>query len=110
MEFLGDVNRLHPQGSQTPTYVRPHQIDVLPALADAAAPAGSISAIWKQTQIVGPYSYMEFEREDDRHLVDVQLTRSEHRQLEERLQFAPGTRVWLRPSKVTEFVDAGAGI
>ena len=110
MEFLGDVNRLHPQGSQTPTYVRPHQIDVLPALADAAAPVGSISAIWKQTQIVGPYSYMEFEREDDRHLVDVQLTRSEHRQLEERLQFAPGTRVWLRPSKVTEFVDAGAGI
>ena len=110
MEFLGDVNRLHPQGSQTPTYVRPHQIDVLPALANAAAPAGSISAIWKQTQIVGPYSYMEFEREDDRHLVDVQLTRSEHRQLEERLQFAPGTRVWLRPSKVTEFVDAGAGI
>ena len=53
---------------------------------------------------------MEFEREDDRHLVDVQLTRSEHRQLEQRLQFAPGTRVWLRPSKVTEFVDAGAGI
>ena len=110
MEFLGDVNRLHPQGGATPTYVRPHQIDVLPALANEAAPQGSISAIWKQTQIVGPYSYMEFEREDDRHLVDVQLTRSEHRQLEQRLQFVPGTRVWLRPSKVTEFVDAGAGI
>ena len=110
MEFLGDVNRLHPQGGATPTYVRPHQIDVLPALANEAAPQGSISAVWKQTQIVGPYSYMEFEREDDRHLVDVQLTRSEHRQLEQRLQFAPGTRVWLRPSKVTEFVDAGAGI
>ena len=110
MEFLGDVNPLHPQGSATPTYVRPHQIEVLPAAPGSAAPQDGIAAIWKQTQVVGPYTYMEFERSDSAQLIDVQLTRSEHEQLASRMPFAAGTPVWLRPTRVTEFVEAGAGI
>ena len=110
IEFLGDVNRLHPQGSATPTYVRPHQIQVLPIPAGAPVPMNAIPAQWKQTQIVGPYTYMEFIRDDDHSLIDVQLTRSEHQALEHQLPLSSGTRVWLRPTRVTEFVDAGAGI
>ena len=110
IEFLGDVNRLHPQGSATPTYVRPHQIQVLPIPAGAPVPMDAIPAQWKQTQIVGPYTYMEFIRDDDHSLIDVQLTRSEHQALEHQLPLSSGTRVWLRPTRVTEFVDAGAGI
>lgn len=110
MEFLGDVNPLHPHGSSTPTYVRPHQIEVLPGPPSAAAPRDGIAAFWKQTQVVGPYTYMEFQRSDNSQLIDVQLTRSEHEQLARKMTFSADTPVWLRPTQVTEFVEAGAGI
>ncbi len=110
MEFLGDVNHLHPKGGSTPSYVRPHQIEVLPAGDAAGKPANAIAATWRQTHVVGPYTYMEFERNDDRRLVDVQLTHKEQEALADVIRFAPDTQVWLRPTRVTEFVDAGAGI
>ena len=83
---------------------------MLPAAPGSAAPQDGIAAIWKQTQVVGPYTYLEFQRSDSAQLIDVQLTRSEHEQLASRMPFAAGTPVWLRPTRVTEFVEAGAGI
>ena len=110
MEFLGDVNPLHLQGSHAPSYVRPHQIQVLPAEAAQRAPQGAIAATWQSTHVVGPYTYMEFARNDTKALIDVQLTHQEHEALAAQLRLESGAQVWLRPTKVTEFVEAGAGI
>ena len=112
MEFLGEVNHLHPQGgSASPRYVRPHEIRVLPATGDASnKPADAIVATWRSTHIVGPYTYMEFARNDDQTLLNVQLSHSEQEELARQIQLEPGSQVWLRPTRVTEFVDAGAGI
>ena len=110
MEFLGDVNPLHPQGSHAPSYVRPHQIQVLPVVATHTAPQGAIAATWQSTHVVGPYTYMEFARNDTKALIDVQLTHQEHEALAAQLRLESGAQVWLRPTKVTEFVEAGAGI
>ena len=110
MEFLGDVNPLHLQGSHAPSYVRPHQIQVLPAEAAQRAPQGAIAATWQSTHVVGPYTYMEFARNDTKALIDVQLTHQEHETLAAQLRLESGAQVWLRPTKVTEFVEAGAGI
>ena len=110
MEFLGEVNHLHPQGSASPRYVRPHEIRVLPATDATGKPANAIAASWRNTHIVGPYTYMEFARNDDQSLISVQLTHSEQEQLRSQMRLEAGSQVWLCPTRVTEFVDAGAGI
>lgn len=110
MEFLGEVNHLHPQGSASPRYVRPHEIRVLPAHDAAGKPANAIAASWRNTHIVGPYTYMEFARNDDQSLISVQLTHSEQEKLSSQMRLETGAQVWLCPTRVTEFVDAGAGI
>ena len=110
MEFLGEVNHLHPQGSAAPRYVRPHEIRVQPAGNAAQKPAGAIAATWRSTHVVGPYTYMEFACNDDQSLLDVQLTHSEQEALAQQMRLEPGSQVWLHPRRITEFVDAGAGI
>ena len=59
---------------------------------------------------MGPYTYMEFARNDDQTLLNVQLSHSEQEELARQIQLEPGSQVWLRPTRVTEFMDAGAGI
>lgn len=110
MEFLGEVNHLHPRGSATPRYVRPHQIRVLPAGDPARQPPDAMPATWRSTHVVGPYTYMEFVCNADQTLIDVQLTHSEQEELSRHMRLEPGSQVWLRPTRITEFVEAGAGI
>ncbi|MDO5652852.1 MAG: sulfate ABC transporter ATP-binding protein [Brachymonas sp.] len=110
MEFLGDVNPLHPKGSHAPSYVRPHEIQVLPVADAASKPVGAIAATWHSTHVVGPYTYMEFVRNADSAPVHVQLTHKEHELLASQIHLQPGSQVWLHPTRVTEFLEGGAGI
>lgn len=110
MEFLGEVNHLHPKGSATPRYARPHEIRVQAAGEPASKPPDAIAATWLSTHIVGPYTYMEFACNDSQSLLNVQLTHNEQEALARQIRLQAGSQVWLRPTRVTEFVEAGAGI
>ena len=57
---------------------------------------------------MGPHTRLEFQREDGRY-VAVELTRAALR-LRERLGIQPGTRVHLKPRRVTRFVAGDADL
>jgi sulfate transport system ATP-binding protein len=116
LQFLGDVNLFHGRTERAPgganvrgdtVYVRPHELEIL---ADAV-PDGWAATL-SQTLTVGPHTRIEFKRDglngEDGAYLDVELLRSEYAALRERLQLQRGSRVWLRPRKVTRF-EAGAG-
>jgi len=99
LQFLGDVN-LFPHGAGT-DYVRPHEIDIV----DAPAP-GAWPVTVGQMLTVGPNTRIEFRRDDDGSFVDVELPRQDFVAARDRLGLMPGTRVFLKPRRVTRFAAA----
>ena len=113
LQFLGDVNLFHGRIEHAPgggivkgdtVYVRPHELEIL---ADAV-PDGWAATL-SQTLTVGPHTRIEFKRDGDEGYLDVELLRSEYTALRERLQLQRGSRVWLRPRKVTRF-EVGSAV
>jgi len=108
LQFLGDVNLFHGRlghgpggtaGEADVSYVRPHELQVLAAPED-----GSLPATLSQALTVGPNTRLEFKRDDDGAYVDVELTRAEYLKLRDRLQLRNGSRVHLKPRRITRFV------
>jgi sulfate transport system ATP-binding protein len=107
LQFLGDVNLFHGRfghGAAVPgseaLYVRPHELQII-----AAPEEGSITLTLSHALTVGPNTRLEFERADDSGTVDVELPRAEYLSLREQLGLKPGSRVHLRPRRVTRFAD-----
>jgi sulfate transport system ATP-binding protein len=113
LQFLGDVNLFHgrfghgpggggaqPQGEVS--YVRPHELTILPAPTE-----GSLPVTLSQALTVGPNTRLEFKRQDDGSYVDVELPRSEYHALRGRFPLEPGTVVHLLPRRVTRFAQGG---
>jgi sulfate transport system ATP-binding protein len=113
LQFLGDVNLFHgrlghaPDGAAAPAevgYVRPHELEILGEAADGAWPV-----TLGQTLTVGPQTRLEFLRDGEgAGCVDVELPRSEYHPLRQRLDLRAGSRVWLKPRRVTRFGSVGA--
>jgi sulfate transport system ATP-binding protein len=112
LQFLGDVNLFHgrfghaPGGSTPPedvSYVRPHELEIV-----AEAQEGALAVSLSQALTVGPQTRIEFKRLDDGSYVDVEMTRSDYNALRERLGLSNGSRVYLKPRRITRFT-AGAG-
>ncbi len=104
LQFLGDVNLFHGRTGQAAgelAYVRPHELEILSEPAEQAW-----AATLSQTLTVGARTRIEFQRDGSEGYVDVELPRSDYVQLRERLQLQRGSRVYLRPRKVTRF-EAG---
>jgi sulfate transport system ATP-binding protein len=107
LQFLGDVNLFHGRSEHAPggvadaVYVRPHELEILGAEAPEAW-----AATLSQTLTVGAQTRIEFMRDGAEGYLDVELPRSEYVALRERLQLQRGSRVWLRPRRVTRF-EAG---
>lgn len=113
LQFLGDVNLFHgrfghgpggggaqPQGEVS--YVRPHELTILPTPTE-----GSLPVTLSQALTVGPNTRLEFKRQDDGSYVDVELPRSEYHALRGRFSLEPGTVVHLLPRRVTRFAQGG---
>ncbi|MEY8689847.1 MAG: sulfate/molybdate ABC transporter ATP-binding protein [Leptothrix sp. (in: b-proteobacteria)] len=118
LQFLGDVNLFHGRRDHAPgagaavdptdiTYVRPHEIDVL-AAADPHAGSDTWPATLAHVLTVGPNTRLEFRRDADQSLVDVELSREAWGKLRERLALRPGSAVQLKPRRVTRFTSAEA--
>ncbi|MFZ5548414.1 MAG: sulfate/molybdate ABC transporter ATP-binding protein [Pseudomonadota bacterium] len=107
LKFLGDVNLFHGRAGLAPghdaavSYVRPHELDVV-----AEAGEGTWAVTLAQTLTVGPNTRLEFRREEDGSYVDVEVSREAYLQLRETLQLAGGSKVFLKPRKVTRFEAA----
>ena len=97
LKFLGDVNLFHGRRAGEVAYVRPHELDIV----DAAG-ADTWSVTFAQALTVGPNTRVEFLR-DDGSCVDVELARDQWHQLRERHGLASGSRVHLRPRRLTRF-------
>jgi sulfate/thiosulfate transport system ATP-binding protein len=111
LQFLGDVNLFHgrfghaAEAGNTPSevsYVRPHELDILPS-----AQEGALAVTLSQALTVGPQTRIEFKRIDDGSYVDVEMTRSDYIALRERLDLRNGSQVHLKPRRITRFA-AGA--
>jgi sulfate transport system ATP-binding protein len=107
LQFLGDVNLFHGRTGHAPggatageevVYVRPHELEILGSATDGAWPA-----TLSQTLTVGARTRIEFRRDGDEGYLDVELPRSEYHALRQRLQLERGSRVFLRPRRVTRF-------
>jgi len=110
LQFLGDVNlfhgRLGPAPSQAAgdvSYVRPHELQII-----AAAEPGAIEVTLAQALTVGPNTRLEFKRADEAGFVDVELPRAEYLALREQLALKSGSKVHLRPRRVTRFAEERA--
>ena len=113
LKFLGDVNLFHSRADHAPgapagevpgevSYVRPHELDIL-----GQPEPGTWAVRLADALTVGPNTRLEFKREEDGSLVDVELPREQWLGLRERLQLAPGTAAYLRPRRVTRFDARG---
>jgi len=60
-----------------------------------------------QALTVGPQTRIEFKRLDDGSYVDVEMTRTDYAALRDRLGLRNGSRVHLKPRRITRF-SAGA--
>jgi len=112
LQFLGDVNLFHGRTGHAPggasgdtdvVYVRPHELEIL---SEPAPEAWAVTL--SQTLTVGARTRIEFQREGEGGYLDVELPRAEYTALRDRLGLARGSRVWLRPRKVTRFEIARA--
>jgi sulfate transport system ATP-binding protein len=112
LQFLGDVNLFHGRADHAPgggggpretVYVRPHELEIVAEPAD-----GAWSATLSQTLTVGAHTRIEFRRDGEAGYLDVELPRDEYRQLRDRLGLQRGSRVYLRPRRVTRF-EVAAG-
>jgi sulfate transport system ATP-binding protein len=104
LQFLGDVNVFHGRlgaahGKEGEvSFVRPHELDVVPA-----ATPGSVEATLIQALTVGPNTRLEFRRSADQSFVDVEMSRADWLTLRERLGLDTGSTVHLLPRRVTRF-------
>ncbi|MBC7940400.1 MAG: sulfate ABC transporter ATP-binding protein [Chitinophagaceae bacterium] len=107
LQFLGDVNLFHgrtehaPGGGTGPAdtlYVRPHELEIL-----GQHEPDTWAATLSQTLTVGAQTRIEFKRDGSEGYLDVELPRSEYAALRDRLRLERGSRVWLRPRRVTRF-------
>ena len=103
LQFLGDVNLMPAPPADTNdasavSYVRPHDLDVIAKPSSDAWPVTLSQAL-----TVGPNTRLEFKRISDGSDVDVELPREAFYALRERLGLAPGSKVYLRPRRVTRF-------
>jgi sulfate transport system ATP-binding protein len=110
LQFLGDVNLFHGRlgpgaagaaadaSAGSPFYVRPHELQVI-----AAPEEGSFTLTLAHALTVGPNTRLEFERGDAPGVVDVELPRAEYLRLRQQLDLKSGSRVHLRPRRVTRF-------
>jgi len=112
LQFLGDVNLFHgrfghaPQathGADEVSYVRPHELEIL-----GAAEEGTLAVTLSQALTVGPQARIEFKRLDDGSYVDVEMSRSDYSALRDRLALKNGSRVFLKPRRVTRFAVSTA--
>jgi sulfate transport system ATP-binding protein len=114
LQFLGDVNLFHGRsehapgggdlvkgGPQDTVYVRPHELEIVGERVE-----GAWAATLSQTLTVGAATRIEFERDGAEGYLDVELPRAEFVALRERLRLERGSRVWLRPRRVTRFAAA----
>jgi sulfate transport system ATP-binding protein len=107
LQFLGDVNLFHGRMGHAPggataaqdvSYVRPHELEIVGHEGPDSWPV-----TLSQTLTVGPNTRIEFKRDADASYVDVELPRSEFQTLRDRYQLKVGSRVYLRPRRVTRF-------
>jgi sulfate transport system ATP-binding protein len=111
LQFLGDVNLFHGRFGHAPggatqadevSYVRPHELEIV-----ADAQEGALAVTLSQALTVGPQTRIEFKRLDDGSYVDVEMTRTDYTALRDRLGLRNGSRVHLKPRRITRF-SAGA--
>jgi sulfate/thiosulfate transport system ATP-binding protein len=100
LKFLGEVNLLQASGAQA-HYARPHELEVLGALAPDSWPV-----TLTETLTVGAHTRIAFRRDGDDGAIDVELPRAEYSVLRDRLALQRGSRVWLRARKVLRFEEA----
>ena len=111
LQFLGDVNLFHGRvgkthgadGSDEVSYVRPHELEVV---CDAGPDTWPVTL--SQTLTVGPNTRIEFKRDGADGFVDVELPRAAFVALKERVAMEPGTRMHLRPRRITRFESGAA--
>ncbi|HSI60974.1 MAG TPA: sulfate ABC transporter ATP-binding protein [Ideonella sp.] len=110
LKFLGDVNLFHGRNKTSGvsdvdvSYVRPHELDVVPEASD-----DTWAVTLAQTLTVGPNTRIEFKRDDDGTYVDVELSREAFIGLRDQLGLKAGSRVHLKPRRVTRFADRAHG-
>jgi sulfate transport system ATP-binding protein len=99
LQFLGDVNLFHGRFKHDEVgYVRPHELDIL-----AASEPGALAATLSQVVTLGPNARIEFRCDDGSGFVDVAMPRAEFAALRSRLGLAAGSRVHLKPRRITRF-------
>jgi sulfate transport system ATP-binding protein len=111
LQFLGDVNLFHGRTGAAPAqgtpaadvrYVRPHELEIVAQGGDDAWPV-----TLSQTLTVGPNTRIEFQRDtddgSDGGFIDVELPRADYTALRDGLQLRPGSKVFLKPRRVTRF-------
>jgi sulfate transport system ATP-binding protein len=112
LQFLGDVNLFHGRFDHAPggiadaasdpatdvSYVRPHELEIVAAQGD-----GTIAVTLSQVLTLGAQARIEFRRADDGSYLDVEMARSEFAVLKQRLGLGTGSRVHLKPRRVTRF-------
>jgi len=107
LQFLGDVNLFHGrvghwgEGADEVSFVRPHELEVV-----AQAGPETWPVTLSQTLTVGPNTRLEFKRDGADGFVDVELGRPAWQALRAALDLQPGSRVHLRPRRVTRFEAA----
>jgi sulfate transport system ATP-binding protein len=105
--FLGGASPLPaPTGTarhdeHATAYARAHDIEILPGDTHGAHAATLGAAV-----TVGPVTRIECQREIDGLRVEVELPRSEFRELRDRHAMAAGSRVFLRPRRLLRFPQA----
>jgi sulfate/thiosulfate transport system ATP-binding protein len=107
LKFLGDVNLFHGRTASgheaDVSYVRPHELDIVALASD-----DTWSVTLAQTLTVGPNTRIEFRRDDDGSFVDVELSREAWTGLRDQLALKNGSRVHLKPRRVTRFTEPSA--
>ncbi len=106
LQFLGDVNLFHGRighigmsgGDAEVSFVRPHELEVV---AEAGPETWPVTL--SQTLTVGPNTRLEFKRDGVQGYIDVELSRPAWQALRGSMKLRPGSRVHLRPRRVTRF-------
>jgi sulfate transport system ATP-binding protein len=106
LQFLGDVNLFHGRighigmsgGDEEVSFVRPHELEVV---AEAGPETWPVTL--SQTLTVGPNTRLEFKRDGVQGYIDVELSRPAWQALRGSMNLQPGSRVHLRPRRVTRF-------
>ena len=110
LQFLGDVNLFHgrlghtaePGSEADVSFVRPHELEIV-----AQPGTDTWPVTLSQTLTVGPHTRIEFRREGGEGYVE--LPREAYVNLRDRLGLVPGSRVHLRPRRITRFAAAALG-